>query len=364
VTDCVRVLIVDDSALFRTQLRRAFEAEPHVEVVGSAADPYEARDLILSRRPDIVVLDLGLPKMDGLTFLKKLEASSVSVRVVVVSSDTPPGSRLSLDAFQAGAIDVLHKPTAGSREQRSEALREIARIVCKHARAPQARSSSATASAPRTSTPGDAGPGAAPLLGPVIALGASTGGVEALEQILPRFPAHSPPIIVVQHMPAGFTTGFATRLGEQCPMRVLEASHGHALSAGEIVVAPGGAQHLELVVGAHGYRLALVEGPPVSGHAPSVDVFFTSLARAAGPRAAACLLTGMGRDGAHGLSLLRQAGARTYAQDAASSAVWGMPGAAHELGAAEALLPLDQVPAALLRAAHRWLRPSVAVRGA
>jgi two-component system, chemotaxis family, protein-glutamate methylesterase/glutaminase len=364
MTDCVRVLIVDDSALFRTQLRRAFEAEPHVEVVGSAADPYEARDLIVACRPHIVVLDLGLPKMDGLTFLKKLEASSVSVPVVVVSSDTPPGSRLMLDAFQAGAVDVLQKPATGSREERSAALREIARIVCSHARDLPSRSSSASTPAPRVRAQGDTAPPAVPVLGAVIGLGASTGGVEALEQILPRFPAHAPPVIVVQHMPAGFTAGFAARLAEQCPMRVLEATHGHELSAGEILIAPGGSRHLELVAGALGYRLVLAEGPPVSGHAPSVDVFFASLARAAGPRAAACLLTGMGRDGAHGLLLLRQAGARAYAQDAASSAVWGMPGAAHELGAAEALLPLDQVPTALLRAASRWLRPSVAARGA
>jgi two-component system, chemotaxis family, protein-glutamate methylesterase/glutaminase len=305
-----------------------------------------------------MTLDIGLPRIDGLTFLKKLMQSPLITRTVVISSATSPGSRLALEALEAGAIEVLQKPASGSPTELTEALRSIARTVHGLAHVPLKGHAASQVGVPRpqetaqrtSSRPGLLRPSATPQTGAIIGLGASTGGVAALGEILPRFPPHSPPIIVVQHMAAGFSAGFAARLAELCPMRVLEAEDGQPVEAGQILVAPGGERHLEVAQVSGTYYIALRGGDPVAGHRPSVDVFFASLARCAGHLAAACLLTGMGRDGAEGLAALRRAGGRTFAQDKATSAVWGMPAAAHELGAAEALISLERVPGTLLRA--------------
>lgn len=340
----IRVLVVDDSALVRNILRRALSAEPGIEVVETAADPYQARDLLVRERPDVMTLDVEMPKMDGITFLKKVMAV-LPTPTVVVSSLTSRGSALALEAMEAGAVDVVAKPGSDVASALPAMMRDLVARVRVAARCKVFR---------RVDSELPEGEEVVAALGvttdAVIGLGASTGGVAALGRILPRFPANAPGVVVVQHMPPGFTSGFAERLDEVCAMRVSEAKDGDRILRGHILVGPGGDRHVEVRRVGGEYRIALVSGPHVSGHTPSVDVFFRSLARSVGPNAAACLLTGMGRDGAEGLLALRAAGGRTFAQDEASSAVWGMPGAAVELGAPEAVLDLAQIPPAVLRA--------------
>ncbi|MFO0725359.1 MAG: chemotaxis response regulator protein-glutamate methylesterase [Myxococcota bacterium] len=336
----VKVLIVDDSALVRTVLSRGLSEAPGMEVVGTARDPYEARDLLVKLRPDVMTLDVEMPRMDGVTFLSKIMAV-LPTPTVVLSSLTTHGSKLALSALEAGAVDVVEKPAAGVADGLTHMMRELVSRV---------RVAATTKVAKRATAMVEVGP--APALDQttdaVIGLGASTGGVSALGRILPALPAWTPGVVIVQHMPAGFTRDFAQRLNGQCQMRVAEAAHGDRVLRGHVLVAPGGDQHLEVRRVGGEYRVALVAGPPVSGHRPSVDVFFRSLAHSAGKNATACLLTGMGEDGARGLLELRGAGGRTYAQDEASSAVWGMPGTAVHLGAADRVLPLEAVPAALV----------------
>lgn len=338
----IRVLIVDDSALVRSLLERGLSADPEIEVVGAARDPYEARDLLVKLRPDVLTLDVEMPRMDGVTFLKRFMAV-LPTPTVVLSSLTTSGSSLALQALEAGAVEVLTKPAAGVAEGLNTMMSQLIRVV---------KAVAGSSVAPRSAPPLEAhAPNTAALdqtTDRVIGLGASTGGVAALGRILPAFPAWSPGVVVVQHMPAGFTADFATRLDGQCAMRVREARDGDRVLRGHILVAPGGTRHLE--VRRHGgeYRVMLHEGAPVSGHVPSVDVFFHSLAQYVGANASACLLTGMGADGAQGLLALRNAGGRTFAQDKETSAVWGMPAAAHEVGAAQKLLPLQDVPRVLV----------------
>ncbi len=347
----IRVLIVDDSALARNILRRALSAEPGIEVVETAADPYQARDLLVRERPDVMTLDIEMPKMDGITFLKKVMAA-LPTPTVIVSALTHKGSALALEALEAGAVDVVAKPACDVASALPTMMRDLVARVRIAARSKVFR---------RVDVDAPIGEEAVAALGvttdAVVGLGASTGGVAALGRILPRFPANSPGVVVVQHMPPGFTSGFAERLDGLCAMRVSEAKDGDRILRGHVLVGPGGDRHLEVRRVGGEYRVALVAGPRVSGHTPSVDVFFRSLARSAGPNAAACLLTGMGRDGAEGLKELRAAGGRTFAQDEASSAVWGMPGTAVEIGAAEGVLDLAQVPGALLGALCDRARP-------
>jgi two-component system chemotaxis response regulator CheB len=260
---------------------------------------------------------------------------------IVLSSLTQRGSKLALDALEAGAVEVMAKPTSGIAAGLDGLMRQLVAAV----------KMAATSKVGRREVEieqvgGDAALDQSTDL--VIGLGASTGGVAALGRILPAFPAWSPGIVIVQHMPAGFTADFAARLDPKCAMRVAEARDGDRVLRGHILVAPGGSHHLE--VRRHGgeYRIALVPGDTAAGHVPAVDVFFASLARHVGKNAAACLLTGMGADGAEGMLALRQAGGRTFAQDRETSAVWGMPAAAHECGAAERLVALDQIPQVLV----------------
>ena len=338
----IRVLIVDDSALVRSVLSRGLSEDPGIEVVAAARDPYEARDLLVKLRPDVITLDVEMPRMDGVTFLKRFMAV-LPTPTVVLSSLTSRGSTLALQALEAGAVDVLTKPSVGVAagiEGMMTAL--IARVKVAAVSQVQKRDPPPVEPVQPNSAALDKSTDL------VIGLGASTGGVAALGRILPAFPPWSPGIVIVQHMPSGFTADFAKRLDELCTMRVSEARDGDRVLRGHILVAPGGSQHLE--VRRHGgeYRVKLVAGSPESGHVPSVDVFFSSLAQYVGSNASACLLTGMGADGAAGLLQLRAAGGRTFAQDRETSAVWGMPAAAFEMGAAERLLPLEQVPATLV----------------
>ena len=345
MTGPIRVLIVDDSVLVRSVLTRGFGADPDLLVVGAARDPYEARDLLVKLRPDVLTLDVEMPRMDGVTFLRRFMAV-LPTPTVVVSSLTTQGSALAVQALAAGAVDVVAKPAADVANGLAQMMRTLIAVVKVAARSrvgPVGPPPAVLDAAPPTGT------ALARTTDRVIGLGASTGGVAALGRILPAFPAWTPGVVIVQHMPAGFTADFARRLDGQCAMRVAEARDGDRVLAGHVLVAPGGDHHLEVHRVGGEYRVKLCARPLTSGHRPSVDVFFHSLASHVGANAAACLLTGMGADGADGLLALRGAGGRTFAQDRASCAVWGMPAAAAERGAVERHLPLAEVAATLLR---------------
>ncbi|HET9953761.1 MAG TPA: chemotaxis response regulator protein-glutamate methylesterase [Polyangiaceae bacterium] len=338
----VRVLVVDDSALVRSILTRGLSADPEIEVVGSARDPYEARDQLVKLKPDVMTLDVEMPRMDGVSFLEKF-MSVMPTPTVVLSSLTTRGSVLALQAMEAGAVEVMTKPSAAVAEGLEVMMANVVRVV-----KAAARSHVSQRRATGIEKPQETSNALDNTTDRVIALGASTGGVAALGRILPVFPAWTPGIVIVQHMPPGFTADFAQRLNDKCQMRVSEATDGQRVLRGHILVAPGGTRHCEVRRMGGEYRIRLVEGQPVSGHSPSVDVLFESLARSAGRNASACLLTGMGHDGAKGLLSLRHAGGRTFAQDRETSAVWGMPAAACDIGAAERALPLESIPNVLV----------------
>jgi two-component system chemotaxis response regulator CheB len=334
-------------------LRRGLEAAD-IEVVGVASDPYIARDLLVQHRPDVMTLDIEMPRMDGVTFLRKVMAV-LPTPTVIVSSLAQHHSAAALSALDAGAVDVVAKPSSdvagGLHRMLGELVDRVrmaarSKVVLRETEQTEPSSVASAVSAARARTVGVS-------TDTVIGLGASTGGVAALGRILPMFPADAPGVLVVQHMPAGFTAGFADRMRGVCAMRVAEAKSGDRVLRGHLLLAPGGKQHLEVHRIGGEYRVVMTEGPPVSGHCPSVDVFFRSLAQHVGQNAAACLLTGMGADGAEGLKALRSSGGHTYAQDEATSAVWGMPGAAVELGAVERTVPLNDVAATLLAATRR-----------
>lgn len=344
-SDKIRVLIVDDSALVRAVLSKGLGADPDIEVIGTADDPYVARDILVREKPDVMTLDVRMPRMDGVSFLRRVMAS-MPTRAIVVSSLTTIGSSLALEALEAGAVDVVAKPPASIIDGLQQMMASLVARV-KVASRSQVHARSATMIAvretaePRTRT-----------TGAVLALGASTGGVAALGRILPAFPAWAPGVVVVQHMPGGFTADFAKRLDGMCAMRVKEAQHGDKIVPGQVLVAPGGDRHLEVRRYGTDYHVVLGRGAPVSGHTPSVDVFFASLATHVGEDAVACLLTGMGADGAKGLLALRLSGGRTFAQSRDSSVVWGMPGAAMQIGAAERPIAIEAIPAAMVEALH------------
>jgi len=335
-----RVLVVDESAPVREALTRGLGADPEIDVVGAAADPREVREMVLRLKPDVITLDLEMSAMDGISFLQVM-ARGFPVPTVVVSSLSTLGPSVALQALHEGAFDVVAKPHADL-----DAMWDlIARLKA------AARKGSAPRRASVPDPPVRNTRAVASTRDSVIGLGASTGGVSALSHVLKGFTASSPGIVVVQHMPAGFTADFAKRLDETCSMRVSEAKDGDRVVAGHVLIAPGGDRHLEVRRVGHEYRALLVPGPPHLGHVPSVDVFFRSLASAAGASAVACIMTGMGADGAAGLLELRRCGARTFAQDRETCAVWGMPAAALELGAAEACVPLGDLAARLAGAA-------------
>jgi two-component system, chemotaxis family, protein-glutamate methylesterase/glutaminase len=338
----VRVLIVDDSATVRRVLRETIARDPALEVVGVAPDPYLARELIVSLKPDVMTLDLEMPRMDGLSFLAKL-MQHYPLPVVVISSAIPKGSAQAMRALELGAVEVLAKPD--SAQGVAELGPMLRRTLCAAAQVRLgARPPAPTALAPRSKSEPGSRRGSARIL----AIGASTGGTEAIQRILAALPAETPGTIIVQHMPAAFTAAFARRLDESCAMTVAEARGGEDLRDGLAFVAPGG-YHVAVVGGSGNYRLELRDGPLVHFQKPAVDVTFRSVAQAAGRQAVGILLTGMGVDGAAGLLALRHAGAHTIVQDEATSAVWGMPGAAFALGAAAEVLPLEAIACRLSR---------------
>ena len=333
-----RVLIIDDSATMRALLRAALERHPGLEVVGEAADPLQARTAIRELSPDVLTLDVEMPNMNGLEFLERLMRLR-PMPVVMVSPLTQAGADVSLAALELGAVDCVPKPSSAT----PDGFRDLAEVVADAAQATvfarQDRVADACSTAPYT--PGDR----------IIGIGASTGGVEALMTVLSAFPANCPATVVTQHMPAAFTTGFAARLDRACAPRVSEARGGEILAPGHIYIAPGGARHMVVRRTGERLSLALIEGELISGHRPSVDALFRSIAEAARARAVGALLTGMGRDGADGLLAMRRAGASTVGQDEASSVVFGMPRVAAEIGAVERQLPLRAIARNLLAAA-------------
>ncbi len=337
----IRVLIVDDSAIVRKILAEALDGEPDIEVVGTAPDPYVARDKIFALNPDVLTLDIEMPRMDGLTFLKKLMRFR-PLPTVVISSLAQPSCRAAMQALEAGAVEVLAKP--GGPYSVGELRRSLASKIRAAGRAmirvPQPAGPAPNQPCEATTLPA----------GTVIAIGASTGGTEAITSILQCLPATLPGIVIAQHIPPGFSRAFANRLNETCAVRVHEAEDGDQVLPGTALVAPGDL-HMLLRKNGPNYHVNVKTGPRVCYQRPSVDVLFSSVAEAAGQKAVGVILTGMGDDGARGLLRMRQAGAQTIAQDENSCVVYGMPREAVELGAVEQVLPLSSIASAI--AGHR-----------
>lgn len=332
----IRLLVVDDSATIRALIRSAVSAAADIEVVGEAADPFEARESIKRLNPDVLTLDIEMPKMDGLSFLDKIMRLR-PMPVIIVSTLTRRGAEATIRALEGGAVDCIEKPRPGNEDSFLELPSRI-RAAARANVGAHASRQVAPAPLPPQSRP------AAAALRPcaLIAIGASTGGVEALISVIGGFPSDCAPTVIVQHMPPLFTSTFAQRLDRLSAATVIEATHGAPLKTGTIYLAPGGDQHLEIDA-TTGSRCLLRKAERVNHHCPSVDVLFNSVSQAPGGQRVGLLLTGMGRDGAQGLLAMRKAGARTFAQDEATSVVYGMPRAAVELGAAQRQLPLHAI---------------------
>lgn len=344
----LHVLVVDDSAVMRQLFTELLGGEPGIRVT-TAADGVFALNRMALARPDVVVLDLEMPRLDGISFLEQVMARD-PVPVVVCSSHTGRGTEQALRALAAGAVEVLSKDALAARADPAGAAATLRRAV---RAAAAARPRSAHAAAPRQ-TPPSAGTGpetAAPHRWRLVAIGASTGGTEALRQVLSALPADAPPVLAVQHMPAGFTAALARSLDLDCAVHVAEAAGGEELRPGRVLIAPGG-RHLSVRRSGGALRAVVSDGEPVARHRPSVDVLFHSVAREAGAGAVGVLLTGMGDDGAAGLLEMRRAGAATVAQDEATSVVFGMPAEAIARGAAGSVLPLPRIAGALLTLAR------------
>ena len=339
----IRVLVVDDSAVVRQILTQELSRDPQIEVVGAAPDPYVARDKIVALSPDVLTLDIEMPRMDGIAFLRKLMHFH-PMPVVVVSSLTAAGSELALEALAIGAVDVMCKPgtayTVGDL-----ALQLIEKVkAAAHVRRvrPQDRPTAHTSAPPPATA-------LARTTNKIIAIGTSTGGTEALRYVLPRLPANAPGIVIVQHMPKGFTQAFAQSLDRDSQIDVKEAEDGDTVVPGKALVAPGN-MHMLLTRSGAVYKVKVKEGPHVNRHRPSVDVLFKSVAQTAGRNTVGVIMTGMGNDGAVGMKEMHDAGAYTIAQDEESSVVFGMPREAIKLGGADEITSLSRIPDAILRA--------------
>jgi two-component system chemotaxis response regulator CheB len=341
----IKVLIIDDSALVRKLLRAIFESDTGIEVCGEAPDAFVARDLIKRLHPDVLTLDVEMPKMDGLTFLSNLMRLRPTP-VVMISSLTESGAGVTLEALELGAIDYVAKPKLDLSRGLDDAAAEILAKVKMAARVNPARFQAA-GNAVRTERVQPVGM-SFKTTDRLLAIGASTGGTEAIRNVLMRFPADAPGTVVTQHIPAGYSKAFAERLDRDCAVKVFQAEDSQRILPGHVYVAPGGL-HLSVVrSGAH-WICKIGDDEAVNRHKPSVDVLFQSVAKGVGANATGVLMTGMGEDGARGLLSLREAGAATICQDEESSVVWGMPGAAVRLGAAEAVVPLEQIAAIALQ---------------
>ena len=370
----IRVMIVDDSAVVRQVVKQALAQDPGIEVLGAASDPLFAIEHMKRQWPDVIVLDIEMPRMDGLTFLKKI-MSEHPTPVVICSSLAEKGAEATMNALAAGAVTVITKPKMGLKQFLEDSSNDIVHAVKAAARAnvrklqsrPAAAASpgSATAAAgftPRPKLSADAviaSPGSGLGSGAnmvrtterIVAIGTSTGGTQALEAVLTRLPAVCPGIVIVQHMPERFTAMFAERLNGLCKIEVREARHGDRVVPGRALIAPGG-KHMMLSRSGAQYTVEVVDGPLVNRHRPSVDVLFRSCAKFAGRNALGVIMTGMGDDGARGLKEMRDAGSQTVAEDESTCVVFGMPKEAIRMGGAEAILPLDRIPNAIMQSAR------------
>lgn len=340
----IKVLVVDDSALVRDILSQGLGKDPEIEVVGVASDPYVARDKIVKLKPDVLTLDVEMPRMDGVEFLRRL-MPQYPLPVVVVSALTKRGASITLAALEAGAVDVVTKPSTDIARGLNEMLGDLRKKV------KVAASTNVSAWRINRRKPVKQlkvnSYALAETTDKVIAIGASTGGTEAIRRILRSFPSNMPGVVIVQHMPAGFTRHFADSLNDTCAMEVKEAENGDRVLPGRVLVAPGGLQ-TEVYRSGGIYLVKCRNGENVCGHCPSVEVLFQSVAKYVGANSIGIMLTGMGSDGADGMLAMRVAGARTIAQDESTSVVFGMPKAAYDRGGAECLLPLDVIPEAVV----------------
>lgn len=346
----IRTLIVDDSALIRQILTELLSRDQEIEVIGTAQDPFVAREKIKAMNPDVITLDVEMPRMDGLTFLEKLMAAR-PMPVVMVSSLTEIGCQTTLRALELGAVDFVTKPRIDVREGMTELAQDLVGKIKAAACANVKRTAwkikgGEPSPTPQTSRVASSG-AMIKTTDTIIAIGASTGGTEALKEVLEALPPNTPPIIMTQHMPEKFTKTFADRLNQLCRISVKEAEDGDSVLPGHALLAPGN-YHMVLVRSGARYSVRLTQDEPVNRHRPSVDVMFDSVARTAGANSVGVILTGMGNDGAKGLLAMKQAGAITIAQDEATCVVFGMPKEAIKLGGVDQVLPLSQIAQAVL----------------
>ena len=321
----IKVLVVEDSIVFRELLVQNLSRDPAISVVGTARDPYEARDAILAYKPDVMTLDVELPRMNGIEFLRKL-MPQYPLPVVVISSL----SDKVFDAMSAGAVDFVAKPAVSSRKQLEDFIKNELLVKIKIASAARISNIKRNAMMGQEEQHPSVHRGNL-----IVAIGASTGGTEATSALVRQYGTDIPGIVCVQHMPPGFTQMYAKRLNDECRIQVKEAETGDRVLPGHMLIAPGGDRHMQLVKVGTGYQVEIKAGPKVNGHCPSVDVLFHSVAKAAGADALGIILTGMGGDGAKGLLAMRKAGARTIGQDESTCVVYGMPKVAYDLGAVE-----------------------------
>jgi two-component system, chemotaxis family, protein-glutamate methylesterase/glutaminase len=333
----IRVFIVDDSALVRQVLTSCLASHPGIEVIGQASDPIYAIEKMRKDWPDVLILDVEMPRMDGITFLRQIMAERPTP-TIICSTLTESGAGVTVEALAAGAVGIFTKAKLGLKQSLEGLSADLIRKIEEGART-RPRAMQPIAKALDSSTP------SLPLktTDRVVALGCSTGGTQALEFILRQLPRDCPGIVIVQHMPEKFTADFARRLDKLCPIEVREARHGDRVHSGLALLAPGGL-HMQLKRSGAQYSVEVLDGPPVNRHRPSVDVLFRSVARHAGSNALGVIMTGMGDDGARGLLAMRDSGAHTIAQDEASSVVFGMPKEAIRMGAAQSVEPLSKVP--------------------
>ena len=340
----IKVLIIDDSAMIRKVFEQELSKDPEIEVVGTAPDPIVGRDKIVYLKPDVITLDIEMPRMDGLTFLGKL-MKHYPLPVVVVSSLAKKGGDVAYKAMELGAVEVLSKPgSAYSVGDMSEQLIEKVKAAARVKVFKKPDESKVLSKEQNSALIASIG---VKTTNKIIAIGASTGGTDALREVISRLPANSPPVVIVQHMPQNFTKAFADRLNDICQVHVKEAVDGEYLATGKVLIAPGN-KHMEIRRSGINYYVTLFDGPMMFHQRPAVEILFNSVAKYAGQNAVGAILTGMGKDGAQGLLNMRQAGANTVAQDERTCIVFGMPKEAIDLGAAQVIKPLQQITQTIL----------------
>jgi two-component system chemotaxis response regulator CheB len=353
----INVMLVDDSAVVRQVLQDVLNRDPEIHILGAASDPIFALNRMNAQWPDVIVLDVEMPRMDGITFLKKIMAEHPTP-VVICSTLTEKGAETTMQALSAGAVSIVTKPKVGLKDFLQDAASDLTHAVKAAARANlrnlQPKKTTAAPVKPKLSADAILQPvthSMSKTTEHIVAIGTSTGGTQALEAVLTALPTTAPGIVIVQHMPEKFTASFAQRLDSLCEIRVKEATNNDRVLPGLALIAPGG-KHMMLKRNGAQYHVEVVDGPLVNRHKPSVDVLFRSVAKFAGKNAVGFIMTGMGDDGARGLKEMQQAGSATIAQDEKSCVVFGMPKEAIALDAADKIMPLDLIPAEIMRYAH------------